>query len=184
MEANMQDIQDSIFLITDIQEKLLNAVFNKDLLKNKAIILVKAASVLNIPIFVTEQYPKGLGSTIPEIKTILQKNSVIQEKTDFNAFENKSFFEKFNNLDKKQIIIMGIETHVCVYQTAEYLLKNGFNVTLAADACGSRSKDEHNCGIDNLKQKGADIKSTEMILFELLKTAKHPNFKEIQSLIK
>ena len=180
----MQDIQNSILLIIDIQEKLLNAVFNKNSLKNKAVILTHAASILNIPIFITEQYPKGLGSTIPEIQTLLPENNFVTEKTEFNAFENESAFEKFKDFNKKQIIIFGIETHICVYQTAEFLLNNGYNVTLAADACGSRSLDEYNYGLDNLKHKGADIKSTEMILFELLKTAKHPKFKEIQSLIK
>lgn len=180
----MQDIQNSILLIIDIQEKLLNATYNKNTLKNKAVILTKAASILNIPIYITEQYPKGLGSTISEIKSLLPENSAITEKTDFNAFENKSSFEKFKSFKRRQVIVLGIETHICVYQTAEFLINNGYSITIAADACGSRLKEESDYGLDNIKQKGADIKSTEMILFELLKTAKHPNFKEIQSLIK
>ena len=96
-----------------------------------------------------------------------------------------SYFEKVKNLPlKEEPIIMGIETHICVYQTATDLLDKGFNVTIVKDACGSRTETEYTNALECLKSQGANIKTTEMIIFELIKSAKHPNFKEIQTLIK
>ncbi len=162
-------------MIIDVQEKLLNAVFNKEQVKKNAEILANAASILEIPIYITEQYPKGLGSTIETIK-----GDKYYEKTSFNALSDIDF--DFG--EKKQIILFGIETHICVHQTAAALRENGFDVTVVSDACGSRQKEHYLAGLDCMKANGAQIKPTEMVLFELLKSAKHPNFKEIQGLIK
>lgn len=178
------DIENSILLIIDIQEKLVNAVFNKDNLIKKSEILTKACNILDIPCIVTEQYPKGLGKTIECIINNVNGNSQHFEKISFNALENSELSDILNNLRRKQIILAGIETHICVRQTANALLNKGFDVTLVKDCCGSRFETEHIAGIDIMKQEGCFIKTTEMILFELLKTAKHPNFKEIQMLIK
>lgn len=172
--------ENTIILIIDIQEKLINATFNKDLLAQKAKILVKAANILGLPIFVTEQYPQGLGETISSIK----ENAKVFIKTDFNALTDKNLLIELKNTNKKQIVIMGIETHICVHQTVSALIKEGFDVTIAKDACGSRFENEYTSALDCMKQNGAKIKTTEMILFEFLKSAKHPHFKEIQTLIK
>lgn len=170
----------SLLFIIDVQEKLLNAIFNKDLVLKNAKILAKAANILSLPIVVTEQYPQGLGESIEGLK----ENATVFEKVAFNALNDESLLDELKMYGKNQIIILGIETHICVYQTAVALLNNGFNVTVASDACGSRSEYEYNVALANLKDYGAKIKTTEMVLFELLKTAKHPNFKEIQALIK
>ena len=179
----MTDIENCVLLIIDIQEKLIKSVFNQESLENRAAILANAATILGIPVFITEQYPKGLGSTIPAIGSIVNKDTKFAEKTYFNAFAEKDILKSFRELKKKQVIICGIETHICVYQTAEWLAKNKYKTTIIEDACGSRSEHEHNMALENLRNF-AEIKTTEMILFELLKTAKHPNFKEIQQLIK
>jgi len=177
--------ENSVLLIIDIQEKLLNAAFNSLSIKKNIDILTKTADALNIPVFITEQYPKGLGETISIIKNNLQStNKIICEKNDFNAFFDKNIYTKFNSLNKKQIIICGIETHICVHQSAAELLKNGFQVAVLTDASGSRAESEHVCGLENIKENGGCIKTTEMVVFELLKTSKHPKFKEIQSLVK
>ena len=170
----------SAILIVDIQTKLLNAVFNKDIVEKNSKILAQAAKILNLPIFVTEQYPQGLGETIEGLKEQAQ----VFVKTDFNALNDANFLDALKQSGKKELILFGIETHICVYQTAEALIKDGFIVTIAADACGSRVKYEYDLALNILGKSGAQIKSTEMILFELLKSAKHPNFKELQSLIK
>ena len=180
----MLEVNESILLIVDIQEKLLKAVFNKEELKNKAEILVRTSNILDIPVFVTEQYPAGLGATIENLKNILNSRTQICEKTDFNAFNKNEIYEKFSNINRRHVLVCGIETHICVYQTAEFLLLNGYYVTVVSDACGSRSSKEHDFGLKNLESSGAKVKTAEMVIFELLKTAKHPNFKEIQSLIK
>lgn len=163
-------------LIIDVQEKLLNAVFNKEAVKKNAEILAKSAEILELPVFITEQYPKGLGSTAIPI------NGKVFEKTSFNAIEDKSLLEELKG--SKNIIVFGIETHICVHQTVAGLIENGFDVTVISDACGSRFKEHYEAGLECMKANGAQIKPTEMVLFELLKSAKHPKFKEIQGLIK
>ena len=170
----------TLFLIIDVQEKLLNAIFNKESVKKEANILAEAARVLNIPVIVTEQYPKGLGQTIGNIND----NAQVFEKTSFNAIEDLELLSEIKKSGRNQIIVFGIETHICVYQTVVALLDEKFDVTVVADACGSRAEREYNFGIDCMKRYGASIKTAEMVLFELLKSSKHPNFKDIQALIK
>jgi nicotinamidase-related amidase len=176
----MNNIETTQLLVIDVQEKLLNAIFNKDIVEKKAKILVKVAEVLGIPITVTEQYPQGLGETISEIK----ENATIFTKNSFNALEDKDLLNVIKNHNRNKIIIFGIETHICVHQTVENLIEQGFEVTVIADACGSRSEIEYQSALNFMNGKGANVKTTEMVVFELLKTAKHPHFKEIQALIK
>lgn len=164
-------------LIIDVQEKLLNAVFNPETVKKNTEILAKAAEILELPVFITEQYPKGLGSTVIPV------DGKVYEKTAFNALEDKTLLEDLKACGN-QIIVFGIETHICVHQTVAGLIDNGFEVTVISDACGSRFKEHCDAGLSCMKANGAQIKPTEMVLFELLKSAKHPKFKEIQNLIK
>ena len=170
----------TLFLMIDIQEKLLNAVINKEQLEKKAKILAKTAEILNLPFFITEQYPQGLGKTIKG----LDNGTKTFVKTSFNALLEDDIVVELNKIGKKQIVLFGIETHICVYQTAIALQQKGFDVTLIKDASGSRSEIEHKSAIEILAQNGIKIKTTEMILFELLKSSKHSMFKEIQALIK
>ncbi len=174
------DQDKSLLLIIDIQEKLLNAVFNKNLLEKKSKILADSCSILGVPTIITEQYPQGLGGTIPTIDNA-EKKFV---KTTFNALNDEELLQVLKDFGKTQIVVMGIEAHICVYQTVSSLLDKGFNVTVALDACGSRDESEYSFALDYMSKLGAEIKTTEMILFEWLKGAKHPNFKEIQALIK
>ena len=178
------NIENSLVLIIDVQEKLLNAVYNKEYCGKKAEILAKAANILGIPVIVTEQYPKGLGSTIEGVKSALGENAVYFEKTSFSALENQEVLEALKNTGKKQIVIFGIETHICVSQTTAALVREGFEVNVIKDACGSRAEEEYLAGLERMKDNGAHILTTEIALFEWLKGAKHPNFKEIQALIK
>lgn len=173
--------QNSVFLFIDIQEKLV-AMLAKNKCAKKAEILAKTARIMNIKSVITEQYPKGLGSTIPDIKYILPDNTTVFEKTSFNALDTQGIEEQFSGI--KNIFISGIETHICVYQTAIALLNKGFNVFVVKDACASRETDEFKAGINLMEKEGAKIITTEMVLFEMLKSSKHPNFKEIQALIK
>jgi len=184
MEDNVLNADNCVLLVIDIQEKLLRAVFNKEELEEKSEIITKIAKILNLPIFATEQYPAGLGGTVNKLKKLFSNDVQIFEKTDFNAFNDNDIYNNFLKIKRKQVLICGIETHICVYQTAEFLVNNGYEVTIICDACGSRSNREYDYGLKNLEAIGAKIKTTEMIIFELLKSAKHPHFKEIQSLIK
>lgn len=171
---------DSLVLVIDVQEKLLNAVFNKDDVAKKSRILATSANILGLPVIVTEQYPQGLGETIVGIKDFAK----VFIKTAFNALTDDLLLKELQKSGKKQIIIWGIETHICVHQTVAALIEAGFEVTVVSDACGSRAESEYKSALACMMRNGANIKTTEMILFELLKGAKHPNFKEIQTLIK
>lgn len=179
----MLNEENCLLLIIDIQEKLLKSTFNKELLKENSIKLTKALNILELPIFITEQYPKGLGSTIPEIKNNFESIRYY-EKTDFNALANQDLLRDLKSTKKTHVIVIGIETHICVHQTVEVLLKEGYEVTVIDNCCGSRDKYNHDSGLMNMKENGAKTKSLEMALFELLKSSKHPRFKDIQSLIK
>lgn len=181
----MLNTMDSLVLIIDIQEKLM-AMLNqgiKEQMLNKAPKLVHAARILGINTLVTEQYPKGLGGTIEEIKRELNEYHPM-EKTAFNALMEPGYAETIKSLGKKQVIICGIEAHICVYQTAAKLLEEGYEVFVLKDLCASRNKVEFECAMDLLKSLGAKITCLEIVLFEWLKTAKNPCFKEIQGLIK
>lgn len=178
----MLNIDDSVLIIIDIQEKLVNSVGKYSPLE-KAVKLAKAANILNIPAIITEQYPKGLGETLSELRQALGKNFSI-EKTSFSALRTPEFVEKLESLGKKQVVICGIEAHICVYQTICDLLGKGYEVCFVKDASASRNKYEFKAGVDLIKQLGAKVSCCEIVLFEWLKTSKHPDFKEIQSLIK
>lgn len=173
--------ENSAFLFIDVQEKL-TAMLRKDKAAKKAEILAKTAKILNIKTVLTEQYPQGLGSTIPSVKYCLPDSAKTFEKTSFNALDTDGVKEALGNV--KNVFIFGIETHICVLQTALALLQNGYNVFVIKDACASRETDEFKAGINLMEKEGAKIMTTEIVLFELLKTAKHPNFKEVQLLIK
>ena len=178
----MLDLNNSLLLIIDVQEKLVKACKDSDTIGKKVIALGATAKVLNIPTIVTEQYPQGLGVTIEDVKSVLAEGTIYKEKADFSAIGTIN--EELRSLGRKQIILCGIETHICVYQTAMRLLDLGYEVYLVKDACSSRKEFEHQTGLDLMKGAGAKLTCVETILFELLQTSKHPNFKEIQSLIK
>lgn len=175
--------EDSLVLIIDIQDKLVSAL-NKSIIVENAVKIATAAKILNIPVLLTEQYPKGLGNTVEPLKNAVAEDSEYIEKTYFNALLEEGLLEKIKSYNKKQIVILGIETHICVYQTALALLEQGFEVYVVKDACASRNKYEFKQGIDAMQVEGARISCVEMILFEWLKGAKNPNFKEVQALIK
>lgn len=181
-KMNMLDKKDSLLVIIDVQERLV-AALDKDIVVRRASRLAEAAKILEIPTIVTEQYPKGLGSTVAPLKSRLAPNTPIIEKTAFSALKEPKFLEKLESYGKKQIIICGIETHVCVHQTTADLLSEVYEVYVAKDACASRSKYEFKEGIDRMQSNGANISTVEIILFEWLKSARNPKFKEVQALI-
>lgn len=183
----MLNIENSILVIIDIQDRLvLASKYGQEVAENMTK-LAKAASILEIPTVVTEQYPKGLGATVPLLSSSLSTDAFITEKSSFSALLEPAFKEKIQELKangKNQIVIGGIETHICVLQTALDLITEGFEVYVIKDACASRNKKEYKAGLELLKQSNAKVSCVEIALFEWLKTSKHPNFKEVQALIK
>jgi len=179
----MLNAENSLFFLIDIQEKLVNMLKNSEEIAKNNSILAKTANVLGVPIIASEQYPKGLGSTIQEVGEYINSENIL-EKTTFSALNTdniKALLEKFN---RKKIILTGIETHICVYQTARTLLENGYEVYIVKNACGSRNKKDYSTALELMRDYGAKLTCVETVLFELLGSSKHPHFKEIQALIK
>lgn len=174
----MLDANNTTILCIDIQDKLVKMLSDGEAIKNNVIKLMKMASILDVDTIITEQYPQGLGSTIDEIKNI--KKFEIIEKTSFSVTRA----ENFPQIKSDNVVIFGIETHICVYQSALDLLDEGKKVYLLTDCSSSRDAFNHNTAIVALKQQGVIPVSFEMVLFQFLKSSKHPNFKELQALIK
>lgn len=182
-EMNILNTDDSLLLVIDVQERLV-AVLDKDVVVKRTATLVEAAKILGIPTIVTEQYPKGLGHTVEQVKQHFSKNFQVIEKTAFSALRDETISQKLESFGKKQIVVCGIETHVCVHQTVADLINEGYDVYVVKDACASRNKYEFKQGIERMQENGAKISCLEIVLFEWLKDSKNPKFKEIQSLIK
>lgn len=180
---NMLDRKECVLLIVDVQERLVNAL-DKDVVVKRTAILTKAAKILEIPTILTEQYPKGLGSTVEAIKQTLAPETKIILKTAFSALKEPGFIDLLKSYGKKQVVISGIETHVCVHQTVSDLISEGFEVYVVKDACASRNKYEFKQGIERMQENGAKISCLEIVLFEWLRSANNPYFKEVQALIK
>jgi nicotinamidase-related amidase len=174
--------KNSLVLMIDVQEKLVKMLGESDVSIN-AERIVKAAEILNIPLIITEQYPKGLGSTLDSIKNSLSGAKYV-EKTNFSALKEEGFEDIVKSFDKKQVILFGIEAHICVLQTAFDLINKGYEVFVVENASGSRCEDNKQAALKRLMHSGVQIVTTEMVLFELLEGSKHPNFKEVQALIK
>lgn len=177
------EIENSCLLVIDVQGRLAELMHNKKQLFKHIITMIKAADLLGMPVYWFEQYPKGLGSTIPAIKEILAEKHY-HEKLTFSACGADDFLHDLQASGLSQAIITGIETHVCVYQTVLDLLANDFAVKVNQQAVSSRLKSNKKLGLHNMEKAGADITSTEMILFELMRTAEHPVFREISRLLK
>lgn len=181
--TNMLDRKESLLLIIDVQERLVSAL-DKDIVVKRTATMAQAAKIMEIPTIVTEQYSKGLGPTVSQVKSSLAKNTPIIEKSAFSAVKEKGFLDVLKSFNKKQIVICGIETHVCVHQTASDLIEEGYEVYIAKDACASRGKYEFKQGIERMQANGANISCMEIVLFEWLRSSKNPYFKEVQALIK
>lgn len=176
--------ENSVLVVIDVQEKLCHAMDEKVLkhLVKNAGILMDAAAELKIPIVVTEQYVKGLGETLHELKG--RTTSPALEKMTFSCCGDPAFVEKLVKLGKKQVIIVGMECHVCVLQTVVELLGAGFNVHLVRDAVMSRRKENWLVGLETARDAGAVITSTEAALFQLLKVAGTDEFKKLSKLVR
>jgi len=181
--TNTLDANDSLLLIIDVQEKLVN-MLDKSVVVERTAKLAKAAQILGIPTIATQQYSKGLGQTVDSVKENFAQDTYIAEKTSFSALKEEGFTDKLKSYGKKQIVICGIETHICVHQTAADLLEQGYDVYVVKDACASRRKYEFKQGIERMQGNGAKISCLEIVLFEWLKGAKSPCFKDVQALIK
>ncbi len=173
----------AILVLIDYQERLFPAMHEKEPLLENVLKLVKGVNALGVPLLVTEQYPKGLGPTLPQIKELLPGITPI-EKTCFNSCEEGDFTNALKASGRQQVLIAGIESHICVYQTAMALARSGYQVQVVSDCCSSRNP--HNKQIALLKMGAAGISpaTAEMVLFELLKVGRGDVFKQISAIVK
>jgi nicotinamidase-related amidase len=171
----------SALLVVDVQGKLMERVERRDETLANIVRLVKAAELLDIPVFATEQYPKGLGPTVPEVAELIPQRF---EKTTFHCCAAGLVLENFYARGIRKVTLAGIEAHVCVAQTALELLTMNFRVQVAVDAVSSRHAFDRDVAIRRLELSGAAITTTEAAIFEWTETADHPQFKAISALIK
>lgn len=177
------DRNNAALLIIDIQERLAGVMEQKDRVVRNVLHLVELAKMQNIPIVLTEQYPKGLGRTLPEITSALPAHALV-EKVSFNCCGEQSFNEQVRRHGRKKIIVTGMETHICVLQTSIGLLSGGYHVHLAGDAVCSRTEENRRSGLEYVRDAGGVVTNTETVLFQLLGEAGTPEFKTISNRIK
>lgn len=176
--------ENSLLVIIDVQEKLAKAMKEEIIektLKNITI-LIELCKLYKIPIVFTEQYPKGLGKTLDRIKTLINEEAI--EKMSFSSLGEEKFANKIREIGRNKIILTGMETHVCVLQTALDLLIRDYHVFVPCDAVCSRKKQDWQSGVEFMKQAGAVISCTETLVFQLLKKAGTSEFKKILEFIK
>jgi len=175
--------EDSLLLIIDLQEAMLKAIPACEVVLGKAGQLIEAAQVLGVPIAVTEQYKKGLGGTHPQILQKIEAPNIFC-KEHFSACLESSFLPAMDSLYKRQVIVAGTETHVCVLQTCLDMIKAGFQVHLAADAVASRRVENRDAAISQLRQAGAVISSVEMVIFEWAERANTEEFRKVLPIVR
>ena len=181
---NTLELTRSALAIIDMQEAFRSKIAEFTETATRIALMVQAAKLLNLPIIVTEQYPKGLGHTASEIKDVLPASVEIIEKTTFSSCGVRPFEMQLEQTGAKQVIVCGIEAHICVLQTSLDLLERGFGVFLLRDCITSRDSRNKEVALARLSQAGAIDSTLEMALFEMMRTADSPQFKAIQKLIK
>jgi nicotinamidase-related amidase len=167
-------------VVVDIQEKLLPPIFQKaELIKNSQL-LIRLAGILKLPTLMTTQYAKGLGNTVPEIASLLPETQAI-DKQMFSCFGSDVFCTALKRVpgNRKTVLLCGMESHICVAQTALGALREGYIVHVASDAVSSRTEWNWKIGLERMRAAGAVISSTEMIIYELLRSSGAPAFKEL-----
>jgi nicotinamidase-related amidase len=172
-------------LVVDIQEKLLPPIFQKEQLLKNSQLLIRLAGILKLPALVTTQYAKGLGYTVPEIASLLPEPRAI-DKQMFSCFGSDAFCSVLKRLpgNRNTVLICGMESHICVTQTALGALREGYIVHVASDAVSSRTEWNWKIGLERMRAAGAVISSTEMIIYELLRSSGAPAFKELLPYLK
>jgi nicotinamidase-related amidase len=172
-------------IVVDIQEKLFPPIWQKEQMLRNSQLLIRLARILKIPALVTTQYAKGLGSTVPEIASLLPESAPI-DKLMFSCFGSDAFCSLLKRLPgpRTTVMLCGMETHICVMQTALAALREGYLVHVAADSVSSRTESNWRIGLDRMRAAGAVISSAEMMIYELLRSSGAPAFKELLPYLK
>jgi nicotinamidase-related amidase len=181
---NTLQLEKSALVIVDMQEAFRQKIPDFTDIAVRIAVMSRASKLLNLPILVTEQYPKGLGYTAEEIKAALPREVQIIEKTSFSSCGAQAFRKQLEHTTAKQLLVCGIETHICVNQTVHDLLVEEYQVHLLTDCVSSREKNNRVTALAKMQMSGAIPSSVELALFELMRDAGHEQFKAIQNLVK
>lgn len=185
MPGTLASLNDSILVVVDIQPSFLNAIHRKDTVLHRAKFLVEAATVLGVPIVATEQYPERMKGTEESLAELLAvARAPVFGKMSFSCSGCSSFVEELQRSGKEQVVLVGIETHICVNQTAHHLLGSGKTVFLAADAISARTEEMHSIAMRRMVHAGAIPTHTESLVYEWMNTAEHPRFRDVLSIVK
>jgi nicotinamidase-related amidase len=168
----------SMVLLIDIQQKLAPAISDTKEVEQAAAWVLQVALQLDIPLLATEQYPQGLGHTVPSLRELLPDNAVLQ-KIHFSAYREPAIAQRLEKINRRQIVVMGTETHVCVLQTVLDLLAAGYQVFVVAEAVGSRTVENKLLALSRMQQAGCQVISKEMLAFEWLEHSDHDSFRQI-----
>jgi nicotinamidase-related amidase len=179
----MLTTDNTLLLIVDVQGRLAQLMANRENLFANLQRMVKGALALELHVVWAEQLPDKLGPTIPEIAELLAGHTPTA-KSSFSCGGSEELMAAIKTSGRQQVMLVGIETHICVYQTAIDLLKQGFEVEVIADAVGSRIAANHEIGLNRMASAGAGVTCTETVLFELMRVAEHPAFRVIQGIVK
>lgn len=175
--------EDTGALLIDVQERLLPSIHGKDEILERTVTLIRGLRVLDVPIVPIRQYPRGLGDLAPEIREALGEYTP-SDKITFSPWDTPDIAERIRKMERKNVLVFGVEAHVCVQQAVVDLLEGGYRVAVAADCVGSRNPQDREIGLRRMEKEGAMLVSSESILFELLREAGTDTFKQISALVK
>ncbi|SMC68982.1 Nicotinamidase-related amidase [Desulfocicer vacuolatum DSM 3385] len=180
----MYTLDNTVLLVIDIQGKLATMMHESDALFSSVSTLIQGMKAMDVPIVWMEQLPDKLGSSISQVSDLLTPDIEPISKHTFSCCKNSQFMDRFNAINRKQVLLAGIESHICVYQTGVDLLDQGCEVQMVADCVSSRTPENRQLGIDRICQAGGGVTSVEMIFFELLQKAEGDLFRQVVKLIK
>ena len=178
------NLNEAVLVVVDVQERFMPVLFEPQRLISACQLLIGGAKILGLPVLVTEQLPEKLGPTVTELREVLGSDYRPIVKAEFSAFANESFRRAFAATGRTQLILCGIEAHVCIRQTTLDALDLGYDVFLVEDAISSRYEFLYRSGVQSCLEAGARRTNAEAVLFELMTTAEHPQFREVQNLVK
>ncbi|WP_309085747.1 hydrolase [Chelativorans sp.] len=176
------DAAKAFLAVIDVQERLLPVIADNEAVERNCSILIQAAGQMNVPTVVSEQYPKGLGKTVPGLADLVKGDAIIP-KMEFSCARDPALMKLMEQFGRKQAILCGVEAHICVLQTALELQQRGFEVFVAVDATGSRSQSSKEVARDRMNAAGISLVTTEMVVFEMVRTSAAPQFKALSKLI-
>ncbi|WP_235867538.1 hydrolase [Ureibacillus chungkukjangi] len=182
-DMEMLTKEETVLVLIDIQGRLAEIVHDSEFVISNIAKVTEGVQILGCPVLWLEQYPKGLGPTVDKIAQALPNQKPI-EKITFSAYDTPEFVEQLEATNRKKVLLAGIETHICVYQTAAHLIQNGYEVEVLADCISSRTAKSHEIGLQKMLQLGVKVTTVEMALFEMLQIAKGDQFKAISKLVK